>query len=242
MTVEPVTLALETSSRVGSVALGLADRILAEHTFSAPLRHSTELLPAIESLLSSSRLDRTSIRRVCISVGPGSFTGLRIAVATAKAMHFASGVQIVAVDTLDVIAANVSAMHPCPPRIACIIDAKRNQFFVAAYQRGEQETAKGSDRHTQPGKIVQDSLMTAETFLKTVVAQHSPIALLGDGLLYYRERFKAKGVTILAQDTWSPRAVNVYWLGQEKARAGDFADPLTLTPLYLRSPQVTLKH
>jgi hypothetical protein len=65
--------------------------------------------------------------------------------------------------------------------------------------------------------------------------------MLGDGLLYHREKFRTDGVFVLDENTWSPRAGNVHRLGYQKAVAGRFADPLTLTPFYLRGPQVTLK-
>ena len=86
---EPVTIAIETSSRIGSVALGIQGNLLAEITFSEPLRHSSELLPSILALLDQHHFTARQIKQVFISIGPGSFTGLRIAVATAKAMALA---------------------------------------------------------------------------------------------------------------------------------------------------------
>jgi tRNA threonylcarbamoyladenosine biosynthesis protein TsaB len=109
MAQKPLILAVETSSRIGSVAIALGEQILAEAAFSGPMRHSAELFPAIRSLLERFSRKPQEIDHIYISVGPGSFTGLRIAVTMAKAMHLANPPQrtkIIAVDTRDVIAAN----------------------------------------------------------------------------------------------------------------------------------------
>ena len=108
MNKKTLVLAVETSSRIGSVAIALGEKILAETTFSAPIRHSAEIFPAISDLLNRFSRKPDQIDQVYISVGPGSFTGLRIAVTLAKTMHLANATKIVAVDTLDVIAANAN--------------------------------------------------------------------------------------------------------------------------------------
>ena len=104
----PLILAVETSGRLGSVALAQGDKLLSETSFSGPMRHSAEIFPAITDLLSKFDKKPDQIEQVYISAGPGSFTGLRIAVTFAKTLALANGAKIVAVDTLDVIAANVT--------------------------------------------------------------------------------------------------------------------------------------
>ena len=104
----PLILAVETSGRLGSVALAQGDKLLSETCFSGPMRHSAEIFPAITGLLNKFDKKPDQIEQVYISAGPGSFTGLRIAVTFAKTLALANGAKIVAVDTLDVIAANVS--------------------------------------------------------------------------------------------------------------------------------------
>jgi hypothetical protein len=83
--------------------------------------------------------------------------------------------------------------------------------------------------------------MSIPAFLDEFADEAHPIGLLGDGLLYHRDKFEAAGVHILDETCWSPRAANVHRLGHQKAQAGLFANPLTLVPYYLRGPQVTLK-
>ncbi len=261
MNQKPVILAVETSSRIGSVALALAGNLLVEQTFSASLRHSAEIFPTIRQLLAQQHLPPAAIDQVYVSIGPGSFTGLRIAVAAAKSMHLAGGARIVAVDSLDVIAANVSDAAVAPMiqnhgdwpiagcRLATVLDAKRGQFFAAVY-----EWSAGDDMGpeycgynilaTEKGrwkKIRPDSLMTAAELIDRFARESQPLYVTGDGLLYHQEKFETKQVRLIESGCWSPRAANVHALGYQKACAECFADPLTLAPFYLRGPQVTLR-
>ena len=143
MPAKPFILSIETSCRAGSVAIAAGPDLLAKADFSGPMRHSAELFPAIHSLLQGQRRKPKDIEHIYISVGPGSFTGIRIAVALAKAMNLANAVKIVAVDTLDVIAANatdyIRKHNTNIDKIAAVLDAKRGQFFIAAYQRKRKE-------------------------------------------------------------------------------------------------------
>ncbi|NQV35981.1 MAG: tRNA (adenosine(37)-N6)-threonylcarbamoyltransferase complex dimerization subunit type 1 TsaB [Phycisphaeraceae bacterium] len=235
---ESVTIAIETSSRIGSVALGVRGNLLADITFSEPLRHSSELLPAIQALLDQHGFTARQIRQVFISTGPGSFTGLRIAVATAKAMALANDTRIVPVSTLNAIAANTTASTAGQfSRIATIVDAKRNKFFVAGYKAPKCDTPWAQS----PEKILEDCLMTPQEFLDCFGPSDGPVAILGDGLVYYADRFASNHVTVLDQSLWGPKARAVLNLGQKKATQGLFVDAMSLTPHYLRSPQATPK-
>ncbi len=292
MVQKPLILAVETSSRIGSVAIALGERILAEAAFSGPMRHSAELFPATRSLLDRFNRKPREIEHIYISIGPGSFTGLRIAVTMAKAMNLANAAKIVAVDTLDVIAANViglatdASSHQPPAssieyrlsaiasakagaslvrrsfseggsieNIAAVLDAKRGQFFIAVYQRtavrrpAESDEPRHSEGRDEPQeardgiwkKTLPDSLMTASQFLNKFTAADQPVWLLGDGLVYYKDKFKADGVRFLDEQYWSPRAAKVHLLGYEMSLKGQFTDPLTLQPAYLRCPDVKIK-
>jgi len=312
MTQKSLVLAVETSSRIGSVVIALGEKILDEATFSAPIRHSAEIFPALSNILDRFSRKPDQIEQVHISVGPGSFTGLRIAVTLAKTMHLANAAKIVAVDTLDVIAANATGyikeqnktitFHPesspynserpvlpnsssaaaegaskvegplslsstpigqrqSPERIAAITDAKRGQFFIAVYERlhentvsflrnlsstpiGEQESTSHyplSAIRYPLIKIFPDSLMTSSEFLDKFARDENPIWLLGDGLLFYKDKFKADSTRFLEQKYWSPRASKVHLLGWKKALANQFENPLILTPNYLLRPDIKIK-
>ncbi len=228
MAEKPFILSVETSGRRGSVALGLGEKILAETSFSAPMRHSAEIFGAVSGLLERFGREAGEIEQVYLSVGPGSFTGLRIAVTMAKMMHLANAVKIVAVDTLDVIAANISSCEPRLGRVGAVLDAKRGQFYIAVYECKKE--GAGYE------KVVFDQLMGVEEFLREFGGQSEPIWLLGEGLVYYKDEFEADGVEILDEQYWWPRAEKVHLLGWQRALAGEFADALALEPAYLRQP------
>jgi tRNA A37 threonylcarbamoyladenosine modification protein TsaB len=181
-------------------------------------------------------------------------------------LHFANGVKIVAVDSLDVTAANISSIiEPRASRIeyrvssieyqvsriekvAVVVDAKRNQFFIAVYERQTTNHEPQATSHESPvtnhgiwKKLLPDSLMTAEEFLQKFTDSDRPIHLLGDGLLYHKDKFTAPGVIFFDEKYWSPRAENVHLLGYHLALAGQFSDPLTLTPNYLLRPDIKVK-
>ena len=237
-------LAIETSGRIGSAAIALGEQMLSEARFSGPMRHSAEIFPAVHRLLERFSREPKEIEHIYISVGPGSFTGLRIAAALAKTMHLANAAKIIAVDTLDVIAANATDYIKEEKvkdltQIATILDAKRGQFFIAAYQNKQ-----GRWEKTMP-----DCLMTARQFLENFAGSSQParlrlsatprqVWLLGEGLVYHKDKFKADGIRFLNERYWSPRAEKVHKLGWQKALAGQFADPLTLQPTYLRKPDI----
>jgi tRNA A37 threonylcarbamoyladenosine modification protein TsaB len=86
-----------------------------------------------------------------------------------------------------------------------------------------------------------DCLMTAQQFLENLADNSQPIWLLGEGLVYHKDKFKADGICFLNERYWNPRAENVYKLGWQKALACQFADPLTLQPTYLRRPDIKEK-
>src|SRR2546430_1390093 len=97
-------LAIETSSRWGSVAVAAGDTLLATEHLPEGNRHAIELMPAIQRLTSTQGWQPHQLDELYLSLGPGSFTGLRIAIAIARAIHQATGCKLLGVPTLDVIA------------------------------------------------------------------------------------------------------------------------------------------
>ena len=252
-------VALETTGRIGSVAIGCGQELSDEKTFSAPLRHSAELFGTITELLEKSRKIFNKTGYVYISIGPGSFTGIRISVTVAKMMALAAQSEIVAVSTSDAMSLNVdpASFVQCQneeknnsinvnrnylvcaikqnkrcgvddvkiKKIATVIDAKRRQFFIAAFER----------KNSTWEKTLLDCMMTAEQFKEKF--DNEPIWLLGEGLLYYAKNFETDNIKILDKKYWSPRASNVFRIGIQMAAEGKFADPVSLVPFYIRRPE-----
>lgn len=208
-----LVLGIETSRQPGSVALCRDNDCLAEIPLDRDgLRHAQALPLTVASLLADHSLTTNDVDLIAISQGPGSFTGLRVGIAFAKTLAWASGCQLVAVDTFAAIAANAPVESDS---LWIAADAHRNELFVRLYHRQ-------SDRQWTPAgdhSIVVATQWCGDRRPGDTVVAASPELL--DGHL-------SNPVTC------EPVADSVARLGQLAARAGHFSDPVTLEPLYLR--------
>lgn len=127
-------LAIETTGKTAAVAIGNSEKILGEINLNAGYTHSQTLLPMIKDLLKMLDMQPNEINYVACSSGPGSFTGIKIGAATAKAFAHALNISIINVPTLDAMAMNIFA----PDKIIIpIMDARRNQVYSAIYENGQ---------------------------------------------------------------------------------------------------------
>jgi tRNA threonylcarbamoyl adenosine modification protein YeaZ len=176
---EKLTIAIETSGRVGSAAIGRGNELISEAPFSGFMKHSAELFSVLEKLFHRATATADDLEKVYITAGPGSFTGLRIAVTAAKMLYFTQNAQIVAADSMDVIAESVSQYSGETGKsvdcIATILDAKKNLFYAAVFDRIDGNWKKCLD--TQ--------IITAEGLLGWLEANNKKtVGLLGEGLVY----------------------------------------------------------
>ena len=234
-------VAIETSGRQGSVAVARGPSLLKVRELSPSARHAVELMPAIEELTRAQGWAPADIQHVYLSLGPGSFTGLRIAVAVARAMAQAAGCRIVGVPSLEVIA------HNAPPEFAMvlpILDAKRGQVFAARYQR----QARGGELvQTAPAGVVDPRQFVREAMRRAAetLTETGPIniGILGEGVDYHRAELlsddSVAGIKRAEIDRtlWPAKATVVHQLGYAAAQRGEFSDPQTLLPIYIRLPE-----
>lgn len=225
----PRILAIETSGRRGSIALALGEALALESAFATDAEHARDLLPTADALcrkLGSPFFDEVSqtpcMDHCYVSIGPGSFTGLRVAVTFARHLALAIDVKIVAVPTLDVIAENARSLSNPPDRLAVVLDAKRKQVFGALYvlRAGRYERLKGP-------------LLASPTEL--LAGGHWSV--IGEGVTYHREAIDAVGAVELEESLWWPRAAMVHRIGWPLAQAGTFTPAHELVPLYVRRPE-----
>ena len=216
-------LAIETSGRLGSVAIGLDSRILEVATFGADLRHAVELLPTVDRLCEDHQIAPGAITDFYVSAGPGSFTGLRIGITVARMLAWAGDVRVVKVPTLDVIAQNAVDLDDPPEHVASVLDAKRNRVYAAAYVR----------RNDRYDAITEPAEHDPATFFASLPRGS---ALIGEGIQYIREAVECSGLFVLPETTFRARADVVYRLGRIRAIEGSY-DPLNnLLPTYVRRP------
>lgn len=223
-----LALAVETSGRVGSVAVGRGETVLAEASFQTQHHHGVELLPTADRLCRATGMAPRSIAEVYVSGGPGSFTGLRIGVSLAKAMAFANGARLVRVSTLAVIAQNARDLSPPPARLVVILDAKRRHLFASSFVFRE----GGYEPLDEPRE--RDPL----TYLPSL----GEVAGLGEGIAYHREAVStASNVRVLPEEMNRARASTVYTLGCRAAEGGAFIEPGAMLPVYVRRPEAEEK-
>ena len=210
-------------------------RILGERNFSHGLQNAALILPLLNELCKEHGVKPGDIDQVAVSVGPGSFTGLRIGVTLAKSLCFATGAKLIAVPTMPVIALNAPLRAG---NIMPILDAKRDQVFAAVYR----QAASGIlDEIIAPRLInLPDMLAMAER----------PLLVLGEGVSYHAQHLftedaaeienrtpKFADVSIAPAGLWIPRATTVAAVALRLMQQGAYADPFTLTPLYIRKPE-----
>ncbi len=214
----PYCLAIETSAPPGSLSLGLGDDLLATIPLWQPRRHNVELAAAIGQLCKDHGASRQAIGQVYLSIGPGSFTGLRIGIATVKMLAMALDIKVVAVPTIDVVAHNAPADRP---HIAVCLNTKRDQAYTGFYERrGDRLAAAAAPQLMTAPQVCEKSPRP----LAVIAAKPLDHPWPGD-------------IEILEPHYAQPDSRIVWQLGRAAAAQGSFADPMTLTPLYARAPE-----
>lgn len=231
----PLTIAIETSSRVGSIAIGTGKECVCERTFSGPMQHATELLPTLQLLMDDFGYTPADIGTIAVSVGPGSFTGVRIAVMTARTLSQVLGCLLIGVPTSEVLALNAPRRGDEP--IGVVLDARRGMIFAACYQWMSASPENGADVSGLVLKTLSDPTLADP---KEVLARWPRnIQLLGEGITYHQEAIAVAGLEsrVLPQATAVPRASALYRLGRWRAERGEIISREDLLPLYLRKPE-----
>lgn len=218
-------LALETSGQTGSVALGTPTGAIASEQLPVDVRHAGELMPAVQRLLTNQGWTADSLTDVFISIGPGSFTGLRIAVSVARTLAWSVGARIVTVPTMHVLARNALAASPRPAHVAMIVDAKRSQVYTACYKIEGDNCVE----------VFPACLAEPREFLSRCP---QPVAVLGEGIPRHGNAIAAAGAIVLPEALWPGQAENVLAIGLEMARANQFTPARELVPLYIRRPEM----
>lgn len=213
-----LTLAIETSGLVGSLALLDGTNCLEERTLQLGSQHGQSLIPEMRRLLTDLGRTPRDCELLAVSTGPGSFTGLRVGVVCAKTWAYATDCRVVAVDTHLAIAGNAPAEME---RVQIVSDAQRGDLFFSVFLRnagGEWDGADSLDFRPVAGWI--EGLSADE-----VVG--------GPGIAKLVEQLRGR-CQVLEPALWHPRAAEVGRLGVTQARAGSFSDPWTLEPRYVR--------
>ena len=212
------TLLIETSGPVGLVGLALNNQLIAECRLDENRKHCQDLAPTVRALLAEQGWKPAEVQAVFVSLGPGSYTGLRVGVMAAKAFAYAVSCKLIGVPTLNVLAAAALGKYP---RVEVIEDAQQGRVYT---QRFEPD-ARGLPCHLGPIAVFEH-----EAWL----AQLDPaFTLTGPGLGKKHDCLTSHQ-SLTPTEFWTPTLAALTRLGAAKAHEGTCDDPLSLEPIYAR--------
>ena len=221
-------LGLESATAEVGCAIGGHEGVLASSHSARGKRHAENLTPAIEFVCRQARVDLSEISCVAVDNGPGLFTGLRVGVASGKAIAQALRVPMITVSSLDLLA---FPLRYTDRRIATVIDARRGEVFWAFYR----QSPGGVQRLSEPTVGSPDDL-AAE-----LLAQPGETLLAGDGAIRYAERFSDRSdVEVAGGDHAYPSARSLVELAHARALREDWVRPQEVELLYLRRPDAEI--
>jgi tRNA threonylcarbamoyladenosine biosynthesis protein TsaB len=218
-------LAVETSTRVGSVAVW-RDGLAFEQTLAIQGAHSELLLPAIDHALAVTQTAPDEVAAVVVGSGPGSFTGVRIAASLAKGWSMARGTPLYAYSSLLSVAAGCAASGP----VCALFDARRGQVYGACYEL----TTRGATERLAPG------VWAIEELLRQLSQRHLAPTFAGEGAIVHSEviRRLAGDARVLPEHLGIPRASSLLWLRSVAPELGFVPQPELWEPLYVRAWRV----
>ena len=219
-------LGIDTSSLVLSLALVEDDKLLGEYTTNLKKNHSIRLMPAISMLMEELELAPDELDGIAVAHGPGSYTGVRIGVTTAKTLAWSLDVPIMGISSLEAIAGN--AMHytgaVCP-----LYDARRGQVFTALFKQGERKR--------------EDGIRLMDEWLNELEEEQSVLFLGDDTGIHARViQEKLGDRASFAPAEWNlPRASFIARMAMRAFEQGRFSDVKTFAPQYLQLAEAEAK-
>lgn len=220
-----IVLSIDSSSKVATVALLNDDTLLGEYVINDKREHSVLLMPMIENLLKDCELTINDIDGFVVSKGPGSFTGLRIGMATIKGLSFGANKPYISLSSLDGLAYSLSYFNGiiCP-----IMDALRENVYTALYKNEDGEFKN----------IMEPTPMELPDLLEMLKEKNEEVIFTGDGLLKHKEYIKANfpNAKFASNHVSLTRASSIGELGLNLLKQGIKDDPNS-APVYLKKHQ-----
>lgn len=228
---DPVVLAVDTASSCSSIALTQGDvhngTLIATLSLNSKVTHSRRLLSGIDWLLKENSIKFADIAGLAVGLGPGSFTGLRIGMATMKGMATAMGKPLLGVSTLDGLALNCSG----DTLVGALLDARKKEVYRRWYRQD-------NDGICRPVGSIE--ALTPESFVQEI---SKPCQLVGDGVFVCEELLQKKTeelITIAPKHLHTINAASIAFLCAEQLHKGEFLDLDSAVPLYIRASDAEL--
>lgn len=225
----PLILAIETATMCGSVALVSGEQCLAEDSIDSAITHSRRLIQQVDHIMKEAGLDWGQIDAIGVSLGPGSFTGLRIGLSTAKGLVMATGPPLIGVPTLDGLAAQTAL--PPGSQVCALLDARKKEVYAAFYEGN----ASGVPERTSEYLVMKPDKLAAII--------DKPTTLIGDGAVVYRDIFAetlADKAIFTPLQVFFPRAAPIGLIASRMFAEKTFIDPAEAVPIYVRPSEAEL--
>jgi tRNA threonylcarbamoyladenosine biosynthesis protein TsaB len=213
-------LGVDTTTMMGAVGIVDGDEPVAELCTNISVTHSERLMSHIDGLLKSARMTLADLDGFAVSIGPGSFTGLRIGIAAVKGLAYATGKPVAGVGSLDVIADNIPL---CMSQVCPVLDARKKMVYAAVY-------SGGTDKRT----LMEPDVLTPEVLADRI---SGPTVFVGEGAYVYRDLLAQRlgDAAVFAPRVYGyPAGTAVALRGHVLIEKGEAADPFTLVPHYIR--------
>lgn len=224
-------LGIDTSSLATSVAVIEDNKLICEYTINTKKTHSQKLMPMIENMLNISDLNINEIDLIAVCEGPGSFTGLRIAMATAKAIAHVNNLPIVGVNSVELLSGN---MNLCDKKVCSILDAQRTQVYMGQYkfENNKLVELKGVDV-VEIDELIEELKNTNEEWI-----------IVGEAVYKYGDKLKdISNIHIPAPSHNVSRASSLCSIAIDKYNNNiDVYDCYSINPLYIRKSQAEVQY
>ncbi|MDO5601799.1 MAG: tRNA (adenosine(37)-N6)-threonylcarbamoyltransferase complex dimerization subunit type 1 TsaB [Oscillospiraceae bacterium] len=218
-----IIFAVDSAGKTAGAALLRDDTVLFEEMLHTGFTHSQTLLPLADKAFSACGLCAADTQLFCVTIGPGSFTGLRIGLALVKGMAFPFDTPSVGVSTLEALAAG----YPGEGTLLCAQDARRGEVYWALFEK----TAAGVRR------LGPDAASPVKTALDSAKSAKKPLILLGDGAALCYNMLEDKTCALLAPSQHNRPALGAALAGRAAALRGEALSAAALQPQYLRLSQ-----
>jgi tRNA threonylcarbamoyladenosine biosynthesis protein TsaB len=216
-----IILGIETATIQAGVAIGGFEGVIASFECARGPRHVEVLAPGIEFICRQSGIELREVSAIAVDIGPGLFSGLRVGVATAKAMAQALRIPVIGLGSLDLLA---FPFRYSDRLVVAAIDARRGELFSAHYR----QVPGGIQRVLEP------HLASVDEVASEIEASGQECLLVGDGALRYSDVLRAGGKVELATSNPHPSAAALVELAHPIAIREEFVHPSELAPVYLR--------
>lgn len=223
---EPLILHIETSSRLCSVALSRGDQPLASLDSGVVNDHSATLAPMISQVLEQIGSRVTDLEAIAVSIGPGSYTGLRVGLSTAKGMCFALGCPLISVDTLQSLAWSAMAVEPDNSYniYVSVLDARRQDAYMSVFRRDGTRLEESRFLTVTPGCL-------------DYLSGKGNILICGEGTDKWEQLTGLPGISTRPMEC---HALHLISSATTAYRAGEFAELTSVVPAYLKPPNITI--